>query len=276
MGRIARTVGIVETDLDGWLVAQNLEKIQGGGENARLKKMARRLAVSAILRKATLLVGPIRPATKHVVETLEEPFRGEIDVDLTLENIIGKEYPEKQDWIVRRREARRIQVVLMMDSSLSMRGKNLALAALAVAVLAMKVPAADLSVVAFNDSARTLSQLHSPDSVDDVVDSIIRQPASGYTNIEAGLRQGRRELQKGQLRRKAGLLITDGVYTAGGDPTSEAVRFPRLHVLLTEDYKMDEDLCRRLARRGRGTLFRVDGYEELPRRMLDIANRLLR
>jgi Mg-chelatase subunit ChlD len=267
---------IAETDVDGWLVGQNLERIQGAGETAQLKEMARRIAVSAILRKATLLVGPIKPATKHVVETLEEPYRGEIDVDLTLENIIGKEYPDKQDWIVRRREARRIQLVLMLDTSLSMGGKNLALAAVAGAVLAMKVPAADLSVVAFESSARTLSHLHSPDSVDDVVDSIIRKPATGYTNIEAALRQGRRELQKGLLRRKAGLLITDGVYTAGGDPTIEAVRFPRLHVLLTEDYKMDEDLCRRLARLGRGTLFRVNGYEELPRRMLDITNRLLR
>ena len=52
--------------------------------------------------------------------------------------------------------------------------------------------------------------------------------------------------------------------------------FPRLFVLLTEDYKMNEWLCRRLANMGRGDLFRVRSLAELPQRMVDIADRLLR
>ena len=52
--------------------------------------------------------------------------------------------------------------------------------------------------------------------------------------------------------------------------------FPRLHVLLTEDYKMDPALCERLAGIGRGAVFRVAHHAELPAKMLDIANRVLR
>ena len=46
--------------------------------------------------------------------------------------------------------------------------------------------------------------------------------------------------------------------------------------MLTEDYKMNEWLCRRLATAGGGDLFRVGSLAELPRRMVDIADRLLR
>ena len=69
-------------------------------------------------------------------EPLVEPFRGELDEEETLENIMGKEFPEPDDWVTARREERRTEVVLMMDTSLSMSGKNLALAAVAAAVLA--------------------------------------------------------------------------------------------------------------------------------------------
>jgi hypothetical protein len=39
---------------------------------------------------------------------------------------------------------------------------------------------------------------------------------------------------------------------------------------------MDEDLCARMARAGRGAVVRVSGYEDLPRRMLQVVTRLLR
>src|SRR5665811_57395 len=46
------------------------------------------------------LVGPLRGATQVVRETLREPFAGELDVEATLENVLGKTYPEPGDWIV--------------------------------------------------------------------------------------------------------------------------------------------------------------------------------
>ena len=47
-------------------------------------------------------------------------------------------------------------------------------------------------------------------------------------------------------------------------------------MLLTEDYKMNADLCYRMARAGKGDMFRVKGFDDLPIRMVDIANRVLR
>ena len=47
---------------------------------------------------------------------------------------------------------------------------------------------------------------------------MLDQPVRGYTNIGAALELGAAELERGRNPRRSGLLITDGVVTAGGDP----------------------------------------------------------
>jgi Mg-chelatase subunit ChlD len=241
-----------------------------------MREHAERLAVRAVLERAARLVGPLRGATRTIVEPLREPHEGELEIEATMENVLGKRFPERGDWVVERRDERRTQIALMMDTSLSMSGANMALAAVAAAVLALKMKPQDLSVVVFENSARAISHLESEDAPEDVVREMLRQPCRGYTNIEDGLRVGSRELVRGRNPRKYGLLITDGVYTRGGDPTAAAAAFPHLFVLLTEDYKMNELLCRHMAQVGKGELFRVRSLAELPRRMVAIADRLLR
>jgi uncharacterized protein with von Willebrand factor type A (vWA) domain len=171
---------------------------------------------------------------------------------------------------------RRQQVVLMVDTSLSMSGEKMALAAVAAAVLALKLHGGDLSVVVFDDHARTVTRLEADEPPDEVVRRMLAQPVRGYTNIAAALELGAAELERGRNPRKVGLLISDGVATVGPDPLPLAARFNRLHVLLTEDYKMDRELCRQMADLGRGDVFSVASFNDLPRRMLDVANRVLR
>ncbi len=262
--------------LDGWTIAVNLTRSGCRINDVGLRVYAERLAARAVLQRATRLVGPLRSATVQVREPLREPYAGELDVETTLANIAGKPYPEADDWVGVHREERRQQVVLMVDTSLSMSGENMAIAAVAAAVLALKLHPEDLSVVVFEDTARAVTRLHSADPPVEVVRRMLDQPVRGYTNIRAALELGAAELERGRDPRRTGLLITDGVATVGGDPVPAAHRFPRLFVLLTEDYKMDAALCRRLADAGHGDVFPVRTYRELPRRLLDVANRVLR
>jgi Mg-chelatase subunit ChlD len=273
---LANRYQVAPDDLDGWAIAESFSASSCAVADPALRGLALRLAVRSVLRKAWDLVGPVRPAKRSVREVLAEPFRGELDEELTLENIMGKEFPDPEDWVTVRREERRRQIVLMMDTSLSMSGRNLALAAVAAAVLALKVKSEDLAVVAFENAAHTLSRLNEAHTAAGVVQAILSQPARGFTNIEEALIRGRGELSRGDNPRQVGQLITDGVFTAGDDPLPQAALFPCLHVLLTEDYVMDEELCRRMARAGRGSVVTVDGYGQLPRRMLQVADRLLR
>lgn len=229
-----------------------------------------------MLQRASRLVGPLRAATHVVREPLREPFAGELDVEATLDNLLGKRFPDDGDLIVARRAERRHQVVLMLDTSLSMSGENMAIAAVAAAVLALKLHPEDLSVVVFEDQARVVSRLHVADPPAEVVARMLDQPVRGYTNIKAALELGAAELERGRDPRRSGLLITDGVVTAGGDPRPAAHQFPQLFVLLTEDHKMNPELCRELADAGHGDVFPVRAFRDLPARLLEVANRVLR
>lgn len=238
---------------------------------------AERPSVEEVLARAAGLVGPLRGATRMVREPMREPYAGELDVEATVDNIVGKESPDPDDWVVQRREDRRHQVVMMVDASLSMAGENLAVAAVAVAVMALKLRPEDLAVVVFENEARVVTRLEVADPVEEVIRSMLDEPGWGVTDIEAALKLGAAELARGRNPRRSGILITDGVVTKGAaDPSALGRRFPGLHVLLTEDKYMDEALCRLIADAGHGDVFPVGTFGELPVRLLDVANRVLR
>ena len=276
MAALSERYKVPMADLDGWTIAVNLTRSGCRIGDPGLRFYAERLAAHAVLNRAARLVGPLRGSTRLVSEAAGEPHAGELDVERTLESQLGKPFPEPEDWVVRRREERRHQVVLMVDTSLSMSGENMAIAATAAAVLALKLVPEDLSVVVFEDKARAVTRLDAADPPEEVVRRMLDQPVRGYTNIAAALELGAAELERGRNPRRSGLLITDGVATMGGDPLPHAHRFPRLFVLLTEDYKMNPELCRRLADAGHGDVFPVRTYKDLPHRLLDVANRVLR
>ena len=272
---LAQRYHVARNRVDGWIIAENLSQVGVELADPALKEYATRLAARAVMRRALRLVGPIRPAQKRILEAMEEPYQGELELERTFENIACKEFPDRKDWVMSRREDRHQQIVLMLDASLSMSGQNLALAAVAVAVLTLKLRPGDVAVVAFESTARTICRLQEKRSPLAVVEGVLSQSARGFTNLEQALEQGHRELSRARSARRAALLITDGVYTVGDDPTPIAARFPRLHVLLTEDCKTNEELCFRMAQAGQGDVHRVRRFEDLPACMLNILNRIL-
>jgi hypothetical protein len=67
-----------------------------------------------VLRRAAALVGPLRAASERLIEPLTDPQEGELAVEETVENLLGKPYPEPDDWLIERRVERRQQFVLML------------------------------------------------------------------------------------------------------------------------------------------------------------------
>jgi hypothetical protein len=53
---------------------------------------------------------------------------------------------------------------------------------------------------------------------------------------------------------KIGVIISDGHYTVGKDLRELAARYPKLFVIMTEDYDSKPDLCEDLARLGKGKM----------------------
>ena len=136
-----------------------------------MRQYAERLAVRAVLERAARLVGPLRGAMHTVVEPLREPHQGELELDETLDNLIGKEFPEPHDWMIERREERRTQIVLMMDTSLSMAGANMALVGRGRRrAWPSRCIREDLSVVVFESKADVISKLEDADPPEHVVE----------------------------------------------------------------------------------------------------------
>ena len=260
----------------GWEIAQQYHWEKDSIPSPHLRRRARQIAARAILRRAALTIGPSRRSTRPALEPYRVPGRGELEVEETLENIVGLPCPAADDLVMEVRQEKRATGVLMLDTSMSMTGRKLALAGVAAAVLALRLAPKDYAIVLFSSRARTLKRMNSFMPLDKALELMLEVRATGYTNIEAGLKEGYKELLHSQSKAPFGVLVTDGVYTEGNDPLPWAVKYPRLYVLVTEDYKMDEGLCREMARRGHGEAYLVKGYDELPVVMRDLLSRILR
>ena len=287
---LAEQLRAAPEELDGWELAGDLSAGALSYAGERVYLCAQQLAAAAVLQRAVRLVGPVKAATRTVREPMLEPWGGELDVEATVENLLGKPHAEPGDLIVQRRVDRRHQVVLMIDTSLSMAGEKMALAAVAAAVLALKLRPGDLAVVLFADGGRVVSRFGEEVTPAELVRRMLAVPCGGGTDIAAALRLGHAELQRGRDPSRSGLLVSDGVYTSGADPLPAAARFGPLHVLLMEELTSAVDptapittwiaprlhVGEAIARAADGGLVRVDGFPALPRRMLEVADRVLR
>ena len=224
----------------------------------RARQIAARLAVPRPRRDIT--------ARRGAGELASVRYRGgsdDIDLDRTVAQLIEHPLPEEDDIIVRERVRTRRSVLLLVDVSGSMRGERVRTAAATVGALAAELSRDDLAVVAFWSDAAVLSRLgqHVPPPV--LLDTMLRIPAKGLTNIGWPLRVAARELARVPARDARAVLLSDCVHNAGPDPRPFAARLPRLDVLLDTSGEQDAELARELARLGHGRLRRIRGYADV-------------
>ena len=207
-----------------------------------------------------------RTARRGTGDVASVPYRGgsdDIDLDRTLEQLTEHPVPEDEDIIVRERVSTTRSVVLLVDLSGSMRGERARTAAATVGALAAELARDNLGVIAFWSDAAVLSRLGQHVPPDRLVESMLRMPARGLTNIAFPLQAARRELARVPARDARVLLLSDCVHNAGPDPRPFAARLPRLDILLDTTGEQDPELARDLARLGRGRLRQVRTYRDV-------------
>jgi Mg-chelatase subunit ChlD len=193
-------------------------------------------------------------------------YRGgsdDIDLDRTIDTLVEHPVPEDDDIIVRERIRTRRSVVLLVDVSGSMRGERVRTAAATVGALAAELARDDLAVVAFWSDAAVLNHLGHQVSPQRLLDTMLRIPAKGLTNVAFPLRVAARQLARVPARDARVLLLSDCVHNAGPDPRPLAARLPRLDVLLDTSGEHDTDVARDLARLGRGRLATAATYRDV-------------
>lgn len=231
----------------------------------------RAAAIRAIIKKAMATMGAVSRPYKMVSGEWEKNPDGELDLDSSLE-----ESPHLDQLIVEKKEPRRAEVIICIDTSLSMTGRKLALTAVALATIALQLDPEDLSVIAFESDANLIKHLGDKGELPRTLKDFMEVPARGLTNIESGLLMAEKEARSGKLPKKAVILMTDGRFTAGRNPEYLVSRLPRLHVVQTGNPWSSPRFCRGLARKGRGKYVRVAKIEHLPRALYSLVHEIIR
>jgi Mg-chelatase subunit ChlD len=214
-----------------------------------------------------------RTARRGVGDIASVPYRGgsdDIDLDRTLEQLTEHPVPEDEDIVVRERVTTTRSVVLLVDLSGSMRGERVRTAAAAVGALAAQLARDNLAVIAFWSDAAVLSRLGQHVPPERLVETMLRMPAQGLTNVAFPLQVARRELARVPARDARVLLLSDCVHNAGPDPRPFAARLPRLDILLDTAGEQDPGLARDLVRLGRGRLKPIRTYRDVAPALSDL------
>jgi Mg-chelatase subunit ChlD len=200
------------------------------------------------------------------------PGLEEIEVENTLENIMLKKHVDYEDLVMVGRKQKKRAVVLMIDTSNSMKRDKLLIAILAIGVLAFRLQGENFAVVSFNAKAKVLKPIEKQMSIDKLLEEMLEIEAGGSTNVSSGLELGFEQLSKNIAHEKIGIIVTDGWVTQGKDPLETAKKFPMLHVIQVPlGYGgSDTEMCENLAKEGRGKRIYVSTFTELPRAVLEI------
>ncbi|HEY3687141.1 MAG TPA: VWA domain-containing protein, partial [Streptosporangiaceae bacterium] len=228
-----------------------------------VRALARRIAARLAVPRPRRDVGTRR----GMGDLASVRYRGgsdDIDLDRTLDVLAERPVPDDEDIVVRERPRTRRSVVLAVDVSGSMRGERVRTAAAAVGALAAELHRDDLAVIAFWSDAAVLLRLGGRFEPLTLLDTLLRIPAKGLTNVEFPLRLAARELARVPARDARVLLLSDCVHNAGPDPRPAAARLPRLDVFLDTGGEQDPELARDLAEAGRGRLARIRTYRDVP------------
>ena len=276
----------LEQDLQGassWDVATRYHEFKSRTKNQKLAHHLRKISAAAILERAREVVGSVvRPVEQKSAPWPDLPphaQEADLDLDETIENSPMGVTSAQDIWMVYPSH-RRQSIILTVDTSLSMTGEKLALTAVALAVVLLEFPDDPIGMIAFENEARILKAPDEFISIEQLLERFLDVPAQGYTHLEAGMKAALRLTQATQVSGRGKppsvVLLTDGKYTAGKDPTYLAGRFPHLVVLKMGKERASLDLCKDLARRGRGVLREVEELEALPQVMYAAVKDLLR
>lgn len=249
----------------GWAIAQNYGQLRMRLKDQTLIELAKRIAIRATIRRVLQLLGPVSLPSYMLRSEYRIGDDAEIDVEMTLDNLVERNHIAPSDLIVEKREPKRLAVAMMLDASLSMSGDKLAMATAAIAVLAFRLKTVDYILITFSDRPSVLKRAGESKNLDDLIADLLEAHAGGYTNIEGALNKGRDELAKTATKNQVGILITDGNYTVGADPVVAAGAYRRLYVIMTESHDCQPVTCENIARSGRGHMHTVSSFDEIPR-----------
>lgn len=264
------------TFADGDIASRYQELKRRTSDPAVLREI-KRLSALSIIRRAQNVLGSVVHPMEYKIDFWDElPSHAqnpEIDIETTFEE---RSLPTEV-WMSYQ-VPRRQPVVLSVDTSLSMTGEKLALTAVALAVVLLQFQGDPIGVVTFESKGKVIRRPEDTLTVVETIERFLDAPTHGYTHLEEGLKETLILLDglKTRFAKPAAILLTDGKYTAGKDPSYLAPRFDHLMVLKMGPERASLDLCRELSAQGNGKMREVKDLLGLPEAMYSVVKDLLR
>ncbi len=194
-----------------------------------LRAAARRLAARVFVE-----LGATASDRSRGTRRLEPGRRadGDLDLDRTLARLPGAWPPRPEDLVTTTWRSRQRALCLLIDTSGSMSGHGVAIAAVAAAGVVL---AADRrlepAVLAFGREV-TVLQAHAAGRLpEELVGALIGLRGHGLTDLAGGLRAAAGQLAGADADERVTILLSDCLPTTGGDPAAALAGIDRLHVL---------------------------------------------
>jgi magnesium chelatase subunit D len=195
---------------------------------------------------------------------------GDIDLDRTIDRLAGAWPPPAEDVVTRSWQAHRRSVCLLVDSSGSMSGLALAMAAVATASVLLAADARlDTGALAFSGSATVLQQPGRRQQPEQTIGRLLGLRGHGMTDLAAGLRAAAGQLAGLASAERCVVLLSDCLSTTGDDPAAALAGIDRLDVLCPLPLGREPDpeslpAAERLARLGGGISQPVRTLTDIP------------
>jgi magnesium chelatase subunit D len=248
----------------GRLDADALARLLGGDPDAaatlladlalatdgELRAAARRLAARVFVRLGAVGWTPARGTRRLEPSTRAD---GDLDLDRTLDRLSGTWPPPPDALVTRSWHARRRALCLLIDTSGSMTGLAVAIAAVAAASVVLAADGRlDPAVIAFGGGATVLQGLGARRDPEDLVGELVGLRGHGMTDLAGALRAAAGQLAGAAADERVIVLLSDCLRTVGGDPATALTGIDRLHVLCPLPTPESERAAAALARRGGG------------------------
>jgi gas vesicle protein GvpN len=235
--------------------------------DAALAAVARRLAARVFIQ-----LGAVGRRSARGPKRIRSVLRGDGDIDLdrTVDRLAGAWPPPADDVVTRSWQAHRRSVCLLVDSSGSMSGLALAMAAVATASVLLAADARlDTGALAFSGSVTVLQPPGRRQQPEQTVRRLLGLRGHGLTDLAAALRAAAAQLAGATSAERCVVLLSDCLSTKGGDPTAALAGIDRLDVLCPQPAGREPDpeslqAAERLARLGGGVSQPVRTLAEVP------------
>ncbi|OYT62472.1 MAG: hypothetical protein B6U69_01720 [Thermofilum sp. ex4484_15] len=186
----------------------------------------------------------------------------EIDIDATIDRVLENPPLSPDKVVALNRTGFDEAYAIIIDRSFSMTGYKMILAALVAAVIARLNPFGNFVVSAFNTNVDFIKRLKERKAIEEIVGEILNLSPVGYTDISRALEENFLELDSQGVKRKVGILITDGEWTAGENPLNKVTLYDRLHVICVPSRLLS--FSRLLANYGGGKFVLIRNVREIP------------